>query len=577
MAFLFTSCADDLGILENQENVQSSLTSSLKKTCGSHKHMQNLLDNPEYKSQRDVRMAAFNKLKSNASQKTLCGNPTIIPVAVHYQGISNPNASCLIDLAKRQVNVLNADFQGKNSDINQWINNASASFPNINFGETCIKFCIADQNHPTGYGISNGQPAITINKTQGDQVNNWSGYLNIYVQVGTGALGYAPLGGAGNGDGVVIEATAFGAGQNCGNVGPEAPYNLGRTTTHEVGHYLLLDHIWGEGCNIDDDVADTPSQGSENGGCPIIGIKSCGTVDLHMNYMDYTDDECMYMFTNGQSQRMETYINSSLAILKNNAENVCSEAAQNGSDENSGDNGDGDNPDVCDTPSSTQVDQLTEASAHIVWKGTPGAKKYQLMYRVKGASWKRVKPAMPEATIEGLLPDTKYQYRIRTRCDFGWTPYTAIQTFTTTSGSEGDGNGDEGDSGAENNLTVEIILDDFGSETSWYILNDADEIISQGGPYRDGIRGKVKRKDIILLDGCFVFIVEDYYGDGICCKHGDGSAKIVNSSGNTVVESDGQFGFYDEIGFCIQNGSVKLGKRKADVKSKNLARKSLNK
>jgi hypothetical protein len=83
-----------------------------------------------------------------------------------------------------------------------------------------------------------------------------------------------------------------------------APFNLGRTTTHEVGHWLNLIHIWGDGpCGVDDLIADTPDSDDANHGCDI-GHVSCGSVDMVQNYMDYSDDVCMNLFTQGQKERM---------------------------------------------------------------------------------------------------------------------------------------------------------------------------------------------------------------------------------------------------------------------------------
>ena len=87
--------------------------------------------------------------------------------------------------------------------------------------------------------------------------------------------------------------------------GSAAPYNEGRTATHEVGHYLNLRHIWGDGrCRQDDFVADTPSSDGANYGCPSYPTVNCKSTDMTMNYMDYTDDACMYMFSEGQKSRM---------------------------------------------------------------------------------------------------------------------------------------------------------------------------------------------------------------------------------------------------------------------------------
>lgn len=119
-------------------------------------------------------------------------------------------------------------------------------------------------------------------------------------------LGYARFPGCAPGiDGVVITYTAFG---NTGTA--NAPFDLGRTATHEIGHWLNLRHIWGDqaGCTTDDDVADTPLQDNMHYGCPTFPQISCNNGpngDMFMNYMDYVDDACMYMFTAGQSVRMD--------------------------------------------------------------------------------------------------------------------------------------------------------------------------------------------------------------------------------------------------------------------------------
>ena len=193
-----------------------------------------------------------------------------------------------------------------------------------------MRFCLADKNHPAGYGLSDGDVAVTINQTSGDFDSNWSGYINIFVRnINGGILGYSELPGSGNGDGMVISRTAFGSGNGCGVVSPTAPYNLGRTLTHEMGHYLNLRHIWGDGgCGASDFVNDTPDANGSNGGCPNIGKMSCGTADLHMNYMDYTYDACMYMFTEGQTVRMQNLISNNLQNVLANATNVCSAAPE---------------------------------------------------------------------------------------------------------------------------------------------------------------------------------------------------------------------------------------------------------
>ncbi|HKG22285.1 MAG TPA: zinc metalloprotease, partial [Blastocatellia bacterium] len=131
-------------------------------------------------------------------------------------------------------------------------------------------------------------------------------YLNLWVcNLGGGLLGYAQFpGGPAETDGVVITHRGFGT-----NGTAQAPFNLGRTATHEVGHFLNLRHIWGdtEDCSGTDFVADTPNAAGPNFAKPIFPKVSCRNGpngDMFMNYMDYTDDDSMFMFTAQQVARM---------------------------------------------------------------------------------------------------------------------------------------------------------------------------------------------------------------------------------------------------------------------------------
>ena len=333
-AIAMIGCQKDQDLENLSNNIEKAIaTSSANHThpqgrkCASTEYMKQQLQDPTFKADYETRTRSFSsKLRSNvAKSRSTCSSPTILPIAVHFDGIGNADKACLIDLVKQQIAILNADFQGTNSDIVQWTNTASPQFPGINNGAACLEFCVATKNHPTGFGLSDGDLAITINQvTENNAPSKWAGYINIIVNDADGNLGYAPLGGSGNGDAIVLNKTSFGGGGTCGQVTANAPFNLGRTLTHEMGHYLNLDHIWGEGCGTDDGVADTPSQAADNGGCPSIGITSCGTKDLFMNYMDYVDDACMFMFSAGQVNRMETWVNGSglLSNLKSPSE-VC--------------------------------------------------------------------------------------------------------------------------------------------------------------------------------------------------------------------------------------------------------------
>ncbi|MFL5752664.1 MAG: PKD-like domain-containing protein [Bacteroidia bacterium] len=165
-------------------------------------------------------------------------------------------------------------------------------------------------------------------------------YLNIWcMSLGGGLLGYATFPNPGTSglaglsapygstttDGVVILNTAFG---NTGTAA--APYNLGRTATHEVGHWLGLRHIWGDGACLTDYCNDTPPAAASNGGCPTFPFHS-GTCtgnspngEMFMNYMDYTNDACMYMFTNDQKTRMQAIMAGSTMRMNLATSTKCS-------------------------------------------------------------------------------------------------------------------------------------------------------------------------------------------------------------------------------------------------------------
>jgi hypothetical protein len=184
---------------------------------------------------------------------------------------------------------------------------------------------LATQNHPAVSGLANGEVAVTFGYNYGDTDlgsgeldwdTNWAGYLNIVVRNDLGStIGYAYLASdPANGAAIFMNNTAFGSvGNGCAGYMPGAPYNLGRTLTHELGHYFNLRHIWGSGLCGNDFVADTPQHNTSNRGCPSLDhLSTCsGTpLELTMNYMDYTNDVCMYMFTEGQALRQQAHFNT---------------------------------------------------------------------------------------------------------------------------------------------------------------------------------------------------------------------------------------------------------------------------
>ncbi|SDC01568.1 M43 family zinc metalloprotease [Williamwhitmania taraxaci] len=262
----------------------------------------------------------------------------VIPVVVHilHRGESvGSGRNISEEQVRSQIAVLNEDFRRQNADAVKTPGAfvPVAADPNIEF-----RLASADPNGNPTNGISRTVTSIatyTLGYNSDKSVNEISTrikytsqggkdawptdrYLNIWVcDLASGLLGYAqfPFDYATkpNTDGVVIDYMCFG---RKGNLTPS--FNLGRTTTHEVGHWLNLRHIWGDSDCGNDECSDTPTQKDRNFGYPSFPLIAanpangwfgprCSTNDvssMFMNYMDYTDDPCMNIFTNNQRDRM---------------------------------------------------------------------------------------------------------------------------------------------------------------------------------------------------------------------------------------------------------------------------------
>jgi hypothetical protein len=244
-------------------------------------------------------------LRNNQSENNIIR----IPVVVHII-YSTPENNISDEQVESQIKALNRDFRKLNSDTSR----IPSYFKNF-AADAGIEFVLAkvDPKGRATKGITRKQTSETYFRVDDRMkfaatggVDAWDSrsYLNIWVADMRSILGYSSSPGSPvEKDGVVINVKAF------GTVNVSGAFNLGRTATHEVGHWLGLKHIWGDTYCGDDMVDDTPRQGGFTSGCPSgtrISCTSSSTGDMYMNYMDYTNDACMNLFTHGQRSRMRT-------------------------------------------------------------------------------------------------------------------------------------------------------------------------------------------------------------------------------------------------------------------------------
>jgi hypothetical protein len=264
------------------------------------------------------RMKAIDEFAARYAQnqsayRVLANGNIEIPVVVNVVYRTTAENISDVQIAS-QIEVLNADYAGTNPDNV----NVPAIFQPVKAGNTGITFVLDQVIRFKTRKISFSHLNDGVKKASAGGIAPTSPTtkLNMWTcNLAGGVLGYAQFPGAGpsSTDGVVMRYNAFGV------TTAGAPYNKGRTATHEVGHWLSLRHIWGDDietptndpsndCLGDDEVADTPNQEFMNFGKPTFPHVSCNNSadggDMFMNYMDYTDDLAMYMFTAGQKTRM---------------------------------------------------------------------------------------------------------------------------------------------------------------------------------------------------------------------------------------------------------------------------------
>ena len=401
-----------------------SLNTTAQRKCGSAEHYHEMLqNNPSFAQQRQLIETHTTNYENNPSNH----KRAVVTIPVVFHVVYNTAVQNVTDAQiQSQLTVLNADFRKLNTDISL----LPAAFTGL-AADCEIQFCLAQQDPAglattgivrksttsTSFSTNNG---VKYTAQGGDNIWDRNKYLNIWVcNLSGGVLGYAQFpGGPAATDGVVITYTAL------GTMGTAAsPYNKGRTATHEVGHWLNLYHIWGDdgtACTGDDLVSDTPNQADENYGCPTFPQISCSNGpngDLFMNYMDYTNDACMYMFTTGQKTRLSALFaagGSRASLATSNGCNAPSVA-------------------TCGNPTGLTSSSITTTGATISWAAVSGATSYNVQYKLSSATtWTTLTASTTSSTLTGLTAGSTYNFQIQAVCASGTSAYIA-STFTTAS------------------------------------------------------------------------------------------------------------------------------------------------
>ncbi|GGD18593.1 M43 family zinc metalloprotease [Flavobacterium orientale] len=510
----------------------------------------------------------IQEYKAQQAVSSQSGSIITIPVVVHviHNGQPVGVAPNITDSQiESQITVLNQDFR-RITGTPGFNNNPAGA-------DTQIQFALAKVD-PNG-NPTNGIDRVNLCKTAWQIGNITNGevntivkpatiwdptqYLNMWVVnfVENDVLGFAQFpdgsglpglntnGGLATTDGVVANYNFFGSiAFNDGSFLLSAPYNRGRTMTHEVGHWLGLRHIWGDGgCGVDDFCVDTPLSDAPNFGCAI-GHVSCTSTDMVENYMDYSDDLCMNIFTQNQKDRMVVIMNNAArrASLKTSTKDVAiplfaidAEVKIENSCETGG----------CGTGTNKVV--------LLYNRGTSNLTAATLNYNFNGGTnqvvnWtgnllsnKFATITLPNSTAQGLLTVT-----VATANN---TTDQRVSNNTATKNFEGE----LIQNYASNLINFRLQLDNYGSDITWTLKNGLGNTLYFGGPYLDtdpNLGPLIQQQWNLPNNDCYTFQINDVFGDGICCAWGDGYYDIKTPE-EIVIASGGDFGDGESKTFAI--------------------------
>lgn len=541
--------------------------------CGSYEYEQyQRAQNPKLGSTVDFENWLAPRIE-NYKQKSLTQraagvvNEVItIPVVVHVVHNNKPygvGENITYEQVVSQINVLNEDYR-RMAGTPGFNNNAVGADIEVQF---CLAQRTPDGEETDGINRVNAAPAGFFGWTPMNidsdlkpaTIWNPDEYLNIWVvdAIFLGFVaGYAQfpeasgLPGIDDQAGITFGATTDGVviADDCfGTMGTaQFPYNGGRTTTHEVGHWLGLRHIWGdtEDCIGDDYCADTPNATSALQEC--IYRATCDVEEMKENYMNYTPDACMNIFTQDQKLRIRAVLENSPRRATLAASQGCLPVQNHGFD----------------------------ARIYIVNLGSDCDLNVEPVVRLRNFGYET---AITSAEISytvgsnsgtynwtgNLAPDESEEITLPAIA-FAGGNNTFTATLTSVNGTTDEN--PENDTATSQvtkafsytstTVVLNLTTDNYGDETSWDLKNSAGAILYQGGQAGGYPDNTTITENFELEEGdCYTFTIYDEYGDGICCEYGIGSYSLT--AGSETIISSGDFAGSESTSFVI--GSLSTG------------------
>lgn len=496
-------------------------------------------------------------LIKNSAAKSQNGDVITIPVVVHviHSGQAYGVAPNISDnQVISQITVMNEDYRkmaGTRGDNNDPVG-----------ADIKIQFALAKVD-------PNGNPTNGIDRVNLCYTTWTQGGVNSYVKPKTiwdptqymnmwsvnfsdnRLLGYAQFpsdsglagldvnGGLASTDGVVAGYWCFGsADYDDGTFSLADDVDLGRTMTHEVGHFLGLRHLWGDGNCATDYCDDTPFSSNANGAhyvcnpaqdsCPQPGL------DMVRNYMNYTYDLCMNIFTNDQKARMQAVMNNSprRASLKTSTKDIAIPLFSNDGEvklENS-----------CSTTNSTCGGAASKnIKISLYNRGTSNMTSAVITFgvgtNVQSQSWSgSIAPnsyALVDLVVPGTMPTGTMTVTVTT-VNGAADQRSSNSSFNMYFVGSGAVNADQG------NFTFNLQRDHYGSEITWSLKNSAGGVVYSGGPYSNTSTSNplpaIVPETWNLTPGCYTFTINDTDGDGIYDT--GGYYNLKDSQGNIVFQ-----------------------------------------